>query len=92
MERAKIPTDQSLSAWNEWWVEAQCTCRRRYYPCTLLGQRYGADRTIGDAVRRLICQECGERPRAELVSEPIPLGLPTAGPPSGLLRVPIPST
>ena len=92
MERTEIPTDQSLDAWKDWWVEATCSCRRRYYPCTLLGPRYGADKPVAEAARKLLCQECGERPSTSLVSEPIPVGFPTARQPTGVMRVRMPPT
>ena len=57
MLKLEIPTDHSLAAWADWWLEEQCACRRRYHPCRMLAERFGRDRPVSEVARWLTCQE-----------------------------------
>ena len=90
MATPEIPTDHSLGAWKDWWVEAHCACRRRYYPCTLLAERFGAENDVSNVPALLVCQDCRIRPAVALVSEPSPVGFPSAKQRPGILRKKLP--
>ena len=90
MLKLEIPTDHSLAAWADWWLEEQCACRRRYHSCKLLAERFGSDRPVSEVARWLTCQECSSKPSATLVSAPTPVGFVPARPAPHVLRVKLP--
>ena len=92
MLKAPVPAEHAISAWQDWWIETNCDCGSRFYPCKWIADRYGRDFDVSDAARRLVCKECGTQPRACLVSEPKATAGNTARDQQKIRRVTLPLT
>ncbi|MCW2318547.1 hypothetical protein M2322_004116 [Rhodoblastus acidophilus] len=79
----KPPLDAPLSLLHGYWLETRCRCKLSYTPLATLAERAGASTRLGEALPRLKCQTCGERPsEIALVDDPaagasgVPFGKP----------------
>ena len=61
---AELPMGEPISQLSAWWLDITCTCNRGrvLYPLRLLSARIGWTVTLEQAVARLRCPECGQRP------------------------------